>query len=544
MNWRPASALLLALWGGSAWAAVPDGGAPGGSRIERVTVYPGMAQVERVAKVAAGARELVLECLSPQFDVGSLQLESSDGVRLGPVSATTRPRADVPACDATPLDAQIRSLEDRIAALRAEAGGHELALGYLKGLSGSVPTEAAARAPLPQSGLAGLTHSIQRAGQDAYQQQYRLGRDREALERELQPLKAERDRLRGQGAQVRQLRIRLNASQDGQLRLRYQVNGPTWAPAYRAALDSDSVAASATLQLERLAQVSQRTGEDWQGVKLVLSTGSPRTSTQGPAPQPWEVVLRPPERPVAMMARAVPAPAPSMKWEASAGGASAAEDASGEDFSVQPVNSEFATEFEVPGTVDVDSAGKRVSLALGTQTLPAKLWVQSVPRASASAWLVAEVSRPQGVWPDGPMQLLRGNRAVGQGTWRSGDQDKLHLSFGRDELVSVRVLPVQQRNATSGFIGARQERREDHAYEVENRHRTPVELVVLESGPVARDEQIQVSSQYTPAPQPGGWQDLPGVVAWRQTLGAGQKARFAAEHLVSHPKDVPVMENR
>ena len=37
------------------------------SRITRVTVYPGSATVERVAKVAAGARSLTLACLQPRL---------------------------------------------------------------------------------------------------------------------------------------------------------------------------------------------------------------------------------------------------------------------------------------------------------------------------------------------------------------------------------------------------------------------------------------------------------------------------------------------
>ena len=46
------------------------------SRIARVTVYPGSATVERVAKVAAGARSLTLACLPASLDVQSLQINA------------------------------------------------------------------------------------------------------------------------------------------------------------------------------------------------------------------------------------------------------------------------------------------------------------------------------------------------------------------------------------------------------------------------------------------------------------------------------------
>lgn len=545
-----------------AWAV--EGGAPA-SRIERVTVYPGLALVERSAKVGAGARELVLDCLSASFDMASLQIDGAEGVRLGPVSATTRPRAEVPACDTSPLDGRIRTLEDRIAALQAESGGHDLVLGYLRALAaaqaGQLPPEAAAGAANPAAsrstnaaprgpasalpaggalGLQALLGGIQSAGQNAYGQQHRLGREREALERELQPLLAERERQRGQSGEVRQLRVALSASREAVLRLRYQVPGPSWAPAYRATLEAQDTSASTSVLLERLAHVSQRTGEDWAGVRLVLSTGSPRSATAGPQPRPWTLQPRPAYEMRAMAAAPMPAPAAPMAMAARKAEASEAEP----DFTVQQVNSEFATEFEVPGSVDVGSGGQRVSLSLGSQRVPAALRVQSVPQQDASAWFVAEISRPEGVWPDGPMQLLRGAQAVGQSHWRGGEQEKLTLPFGRDELVRVRVLPAQQHSASTGFISTRNERQVGRVYEVENRHRSAIDLLVLEASPVALEEQISVTRSFNPKPQVEGWLDQPGIVAWRQSLGAGQKARFSADYTISHPKDMLLRETR
>jgi uncharacterized protein (TIGR02231 family) len=237
------------------------------SRITRVTVYPGTAVVERTARVPAGAREVVLNCLSPQFDMASLRIEADAPIRLGPVTATTRPRSELPACSTSPLDGRITALEDRLAALTAEHASQDLVIGLLKGLGSGD----GARTPnAPNTPLAATLTLVQRSGQDAYQQQHRLQREREKLERELAPLKAERDRQQP-GGEVRQLRVQLQAGAEGELRLQYQTPGPTWAPAYRATLDTTA----AVVEMERQAQVSQNTGEDWTGVALRLSTGSP-----------------------------------------------------------------------------------------------------------------------------------------------------------------------------------------------------------------------------------------------------------------------------
>ena len=514
--------------------------ADGASRITRVTVYPGTAVVDRSARVPAGARELVLNCLSPQFDMASLRVEGDAAIRVGPVTATNRPRAELPACTASPLDGRITALEDRIAALTAEHASQELVLGLLKGMG--APGEGGRTPAPPNASVASLAATlslVQRTGLDAYQQQRRLQREREKLEQELAPLKAERERQQPEGGEVRQLRIQLQATAEGELRLQYQTSGPTWAPAYRATLDTTA----ATVEMERQAQVSQNTGEDWSGVALRLSTGSPQSATSGPLPRRWELSPRPP-MPSSPVAMAMAAPAPAPAFALASRKAQPMESADSMDFAVQAVQGEFATEFEVPGKVDVSSGGQRVAFALGSQRWPARVKVQTVPQSDPSAWLIAEVARPDGVWPDGSLQLLRGTQVVGRSVWRTGERAQIALSFGRDEQVRVQNLPVTQQTASAGFIGNRTERRVGRLYEVENRRRTPVTLEVLESTPVSTDEKITVTRQFTPAPQPGDWQDQPGVVAWTQTLAPGQKARFGAEYLIGHAKELQVIERR
>ena len=506
------------------------------ARIEQVTVYPGLAQVSRSAPVAAGARELVLDCLSPSFDMASLRVEADAGIRLGPVSARTRPRTEVAECSSSPLDARIRSLEDRLAALQAENGGHELALGYLRSMTAADAASAPRGNALPSNLQAALA-AVQRAGQQSLADQHRIAREREALQRELAPLRSERDRLGLQTGQVRQLRISLSAAREGTLRLRYQVSGPTWAPAYRATLDAEA----GLVEIERLAQVSQNSGEDWSGVALRLSTGSPRGSTAGPLPRPWQLSLQPPPPP--------PAPAPSMRARAFAPAApkqqtlEQAEEAQ-DTFTVQVAEGEFATEFEVPGTVDVASGAQRVSLALGSARWPARVKLRSTPQLDASAWLVAELARPEGVWPEGPMQLQRGGQVVGSSVWRMGEQERITLPFGRDERVRVQVVPAQQHNGSAGFLGGRSEQQISRSYVVESRHTRPMLLEVLEAGPVSTNEQITVTRQFQPAVQPGAWQDQPGIVAWAMTLDPGASARFSAEYRISHPKELSVFQQR
>ena len=79
---------------------------------------------------------------------------------------------------------------------------------------------------------------------------------------------------------------------DVQLRVEYQVRAARWAPSYVARLDE------AGARVELRAVVAQRTGEDWLGVALVLSTAEPAQLAELPELAPQRIGRRqePPAR--------------------------------------------------------------------------------------------------------------------------------------------------------------------------------------------------------------------------------------------------------
>lgn len=529
------AALLLA---GPAALAQGASAAHASSSIAQVTLYPGSAKVERVAKVAAGARTLSFGCLPAALDVASLAVVADASVRLGEVSVLTEAREAVPACSGTPLDGRIRELEDRKAVLGAENEAIQLATGYLKGVTTGGDGAGGVRQAADPKTVAAMVDTVRRSGQEALLRQHQIQRAQEALDRELKPLLAERTRVLAGRGRVNTVSITLDAPQAAEVKLVYQINGPGWAPAYRALLDTKTGA----LQLERQAQVAQATGEDWVGVPMRLSTGQPRRGTAGPLPRPWRIDIAQPRPELAARKAVAAAPAPMMAMEAAADASGGA--MPGPSFDVSVFDNAYATEFVVPQRIDVPSSGQRVTLALGSQALTAKLVTRTTPAAGASAWLVAEVAQPEGVWPQGTLQLYRDGAYVGSDTLRTGGQDALSLPFGLDELTVVTVEPEQDQRGSGGFVGSRVERTVARAYTVENRHRTPIQLQVLESAPVSVDEKVEVETRFEPKPETTAWNKQPGVALWSQPLAAGQTARFTANYTISYPKDAQLQERR
>jgi uncharacterized protein (TIGR02231 family) len=539
----PSSALLLrATVAAAGWlvlsasAQVPA--AADSSRITQVKVYPGSATVERVARVAAGGRSVTFACLPAGLDVQSLQVSAGATVRVGETSVLSEARELSARCATSALDGRIRELEDQKAALQAENDALGMVTGYLKGLSGggSDDTNRGTRAPMDARNLAAMTDAMRRTGQDSLLKQHQIQRKQTDIDRQLNPLLAERTRSQGNGGQVVAVTVTLAASADTDVKLSYQVNGPGWTPTYRALLDTTT----RKVRIERQALVAQATGEDWRGVKLVLSTGQPRRETTGRTPGAWRIGIEPPPRAqagkdaaqgevMAMMA-APAAVAPSERRRSSSEPAQAL-------FDVSVFDNSFATEFAVPQSIDVPSNGQRVTMALGQYEETARLAARTSPRIDPSAFLVAELAQPTGVWPAGPMQLYRDGNFVGSGQWTAPIDANLTLSFGRDELVRVQAEPERDNQGTGGFASSRAERKVQRAYVVENRHRTPIAVQVLEAAPVSVNEQVRVAAQFSPQPGELAWNKQPGLAMWSFDLDAGKTARVAADYTISYPKD-------
>lgn len=531
----------------AAWPAL----AQDASRIARVTVYPGSATVERVAKVNAGARSLTFACLPASLDAQSLQINADASVRVGEFNVLTEDRDVVSAC-ASPLDGRIRELEDQIAGVKAEASALQLVDGYLRSVAnaGAAPAEAPAggargTGPTPAPAqIAATADVLRKSGQDAFARTHQLQRKQQALELALKPLVAERDRIASQRARVVSVTVNLATERDAELRLSYQVRGPGWQPTYRATLDP----AKSTVLLERQALVAQNSGEDWTGVQLMLSTGQPGRATQGRLPRAWTLDVAPPPQPQAAPVMALAAPAPAAA-PALAARSRVAEEAM-PSFDVSTLDKGFATEFAVPQRITVPSSGQRVTLALGQHTAAATLITRTAPAVEEAAYLVAHIAQPPGVWPAGAASLYRDGAFVGTGRIDFGTPSagapagSSSLSFGRDDLVTVRAEPVQDLTGSTGFTGSRIQRTTRRAYSVENRHQTAITLQVLHAAPVSRNERIEVESRYQPQPADTAWNRTPGTVAWQQPLAAGATAQFSAEHTIRHPKDVEVQERQ
>ncbi|MEG2050359.1 MAG: DUF4139 domain-containing protein, partial [Comamonas sp.] len=134
------------------------------------------------------------------------------------------------------------------------------------------------------------SQALRQSSRDNSVRAHQIQRQKQDLLQQLQPLRSERDRTGSAQSQVMKVTVQVASRSDANVRLSYQVRGPSWQPSYRAQLNTSKN----LVQLERQALVVQTSGEDWSNVRLRLSTGQPTRNTQGALPHAWVVDIAPP----------------------------------------------------------------------------------------------------------------------------------------------------------------------------------------------------------------------------------------------------------
>ncbi|MHA6820867.1 DUF4139 domain-containing protein [Ralstonia pseudosolanacearum] len=537
--------MARAFMGAAISATVAAAHAATPSRITEVTLYPDSATVVRTATVAPGARSVELTCLPPTFDPQSLRVEGDAAVRVGDIRTESVP-SEGAGCARTALEAQIRALEEQRAALDVQLRANALTETYLKGVSERASSDT--RAPATDFSTLGKTaDALTRSAQEVFARQEQLKRRDRELEAQLNALQQTQRPRAAATDTVQTIRIALAAPRGGEVRVSYQTTRAGWRPAYQASLEPGRP----QVILDRQAAVAQATGEDWHAVRMRLSTGQPRTAPRGPEPLPWHLNIQQPQ-PVTTQHYELFAPAPVAALALTRSMVSApkfgrnnnnagTDDAPLPLFQVSTIEGTFATEFDVPGAVDLPSDAQKVTFSLTSQTLPATLAARSTPHLDSAAYLVATIDRPEGIWPAGNMQLRREGTVVGSTFWNpAGEDERLTLPFGRDDLVSVKVETPKSFQRSVGLLDQRNESQIASVYTVRNRHREPVGIEVLEATPTSESEDIKIRATFSPDPTQRDWEKRTGVVAWQRTLKPGESVRLSAEYLISYPKDARV----
>jgi uncharacterized protein (TIGR02231 family) len=505
--------------------------------ITSVVLYPGSATIQRTTQVVAGTKQVEIKDLPANFDIQTLRVQADAGIQIGQVVTQDAAQVDAASAREAEIEAKIQALQDKEAVLEVDTKSAELVQHYLEKLSGTggVATDKA-QPYIDAKSMAAMIDTIRHSATDSFDRIQKVEMQKRVIDASIAALQSDLQRVRGGTKTVRSITVNLVATQAGAVHLSYQVNGAGWKPGYRAALDS----VTSKLELERLATISQKTGEDWNGVQLRLSTGQPRLSPQAPEPRPWLLTYHAP-MPVAETPRPVSAPAPmayaAQRVEVTG---SSVRQAKAQDAYEPPVvetENTFTTEFEVPTHITLPADGRDISVSLSKQAMPVKQMVRVAPRVDKNAVVLAEAERPAGVWLSGGVQLYRDGSYVGATQWNAQSSEALVFPFGRDDLIRVTVDRAKEQSGSSGLLSQKAERHVGDIYTLTSFHKTPIDLVVLESSPTSTSEEVKVQPVFQPKPNIENWEQRQGVVGWNKTIAPNETMKINVDYQIAYPKE-------
>ncbi len=282
------------------------------SSLSDVTVYQGTALVTRAVTVpqGAGPAEVVVTPLPGRVVPSSLYTEGGDGLRV----LSTRLRARALREDLRDAvrdkEQEVRALQLAGQKLQAELEATRLDTELLKKLEDFLAGTARNLGDQGRFESTPITEMLDYLMATRAAKAEATTDLQEQIRGNAESLSfAERERAELSSGSVKTafdavILVDRGAAGGGPVRLSYLVGGASWRPQYRVRSGAD---AAGPVRLEYLAAVSQQSGEDWNGVRLTLSTAQPALNAAPPDLVPLAITVRPVEDgETAMVARKSP----------------------------------------------------------------------------------------------------------------------------------------------------------------------------------------------------------------------------------------------
>jgi uncharacterized protein (TIGR02231 family) len=497
------------------------------SNITHVTVFLNRAQVTRQVRtrVETGRNVLVVKSLPAGLDPQSIQVRAKNAmVLLGVVHRHSF-------LNELSLPPSLRKLKDSVAYLNRQ-------LAVEQQFRDALTREEQMLLANQRIGGANqnLTVNELKAMADYFRTRlYDIGIARIQTDEKISALKERLDKLNRQISAQNELLSRntsevvisVQADHTGpaELELSYVVSDAGWSPAY----DIRAGDMRRPLQVEYKAQVYQRTGEDWNQVRLRLSTGNPSLGGMKPELPVWYVdfFTTPYAKPLAESIKTMRS-APKESEDASI-----ALPATVADYT-RTVQTSINTEFDIVLPFTIPSAHPPVQVDIQRFEITSHYRYAAVPKLDGDVFLVAHTTGwDQYSLLPGEAQVFFEGSYVGKTFLQAGEvTDTLTISLGRDPRVVVKREKIRD-FTTRGIIGSSV--RETTAWQitVRNTRNESIMLRLEDQVPVSRNSQIEVTVSDT-----GGahYERDTGKLSWDMTLQPNEVKKVSFRYEIRYPK--------
>lgn len=519
--------LLILLSNTAAAADTPQQSVP--SRLQKVTVYQQGAQITRSSTIelSTGLQEFVIGGLPAEIMEGSLQVKGRGAFTI--LGTHFQKNYLQPGSEKR----TIRLLRDSLNMLEREQQ-------KLRGLLGVYQHEKEILLANKQVGndqqgvgiaaleeaMAYFRNKLRQISREETELKNRMTK----LEEQIQRIKKQLESINSQDKEATgEVSVQVTSKKpgEGSLELTYVTLNAGWEPGYN--LRASGI--GEPLELIYEARVYQGTGEDWDEVPLVVSTGEANRSNQQPELTPRYVSFIP-ERPQS-------AQRPDFKKQAMPQAANStnlrreqlAADRATSRKTVRQIRTEYRPEFSrlIPGD------GKKHTLELSRRSLEADYTYYAAPALREEAFLLARITAwDQSRLLPAPVSLFFENTYVGKSFLDpTRTEDTTEVSLGRDPAILI-SRSERRRFETDQLIGKHQTVTWEWTIECRNTKDQPVDMVINDQLPVSTHEDIEVEPMEL---SDARYDKDKGFLEWKTRLAAGERITKKVRFSIKYPKD-------
>jgi uncharacterized protein (TIGR02231 family) len=525
--------------------------------ITAVTVYPDRARVQRsgsahpnAKNIQPGKHMLEIPELPLTINPDSLRAAArgSAQAHLLGVQVQRAFFTETPAENVRQLETQIEVLEDELRGFDARAKlvkKNQSALDAL-GANARVYATALASGEMTLESQIALFEGIRQKSEKLIAELLEIDTRKREMNRRLEKLKSELEQQRSSRPRERYTAtVEVEVLQAGTLalELNYVVAGAGWKPLYDLRL-VEGEELKTTLEVSYLAQVSQRSGEAWNDVFLMLSTARPALASMLPELDPWYIA------PLQVMAvQAQPRSAPALKqvslamFETAGAAAPAAEADQERKISYQEArvdSSGAAVTFSVPGKVGIPDDGAPHKVNVASYTLVPRLDYIAAPKIVEATYRRAKlINDSLYTLLPGQANLYHGEEFIGSTQLElTAPQGEIELYLGVDDRIKVK-RELKRRDVDKRLIGGKRHIVYGYETTLENLLSAPAQVTLKDNTPVSRQEDIKVRLEYT-EPRPAEQTEL-NELTWEFVLQVKEKRAVRYDFSVEYPQGMEVL---
>ena len=526
------SAVLVSSFAASVYSA---GMQTVSSTISEVTVYQDRARVTRVGSITLPQDETVLEFggLPASLDEDSVEVsaKSSAHVTIQGIDVRQEFLAENANPQAELLRRQLQQLEDQKRSLASKKAVLEAKQEFFKDLSAGV-----GRSEKGQPNLDDLRKLYSFYGDEfaaLSESLLNLETDARNLIPEIDRIKKELERLRTDAPKTNR-KVLVSVKSDGpgqtEFSIRYSIRGASWSSTYDARLDSNS----GKVELVYDGMVRQRTGEDWQNVRLVLSTAQPSRNGQMPelntnfVDYQQEVPVPPPASVAGEVGRArEPAASPVYKADKA-------------EAVMREVGTSVSYQVSLPVTIPSDGEPHKTSIAV--LNLEGRPEYVATPKLDPAAFLRVHLANStQVVLLPGKVNLFRDGEFVGSlGMKLVPAGSDFDLYAGRDDAIKIERKELVSKRSETGMINRKLIEEKKFQISLQDFRPVPVKLSLYDQVPVSKNTEIVVN-QGAFSDKPSSIDKDSGKITWEIELKPKEKKVIEFGYSVEWPKGKEVV---